>query len=257
MKYEERLAVIYEPIGLKNGPLVVTALALVNYNKLLGSYTIKEGEYKSLTNKDFNIIRGNMSLMYGRGSKVYVDKKMKNDLFIYLFDNRDIKNIQDTLELDKFKTYKFIAKHVLLTVLIPYEQKMFNTSYRSKLGPSEICKINTVLYDDDTIYQQLYGKPLPEEKAENSNILVYTIDSDSGNFKKVSAGELTKAYPKEKEMAEDLEENINIVDSESKDMEKEIDIPAIIEEISAKFVGQDDAIKSIVSNIYYNQVFYI
>ena len=244
MKHEERLAIIYEPISYKKGALLPTSIALINYNKTLSSFIVKEGEYKGFTQSNFNLIRGHINFMYGRENKIYINRSMSKDQFIYIFDNRDIKNVKETLEVNLFETYLYIAEHAFNTTLVPYEIGIFTNTYRSMIAPLEIRQINSLLYNKANIYQQLYGEIMPEEEKkekeeEKKEIIVYKLDANTNELREANANDLLEKLPNSLKSEKFKTEDINIM--------------SVINEINNKIVGQEEAITTLVTNIYYNQ----
>ena len=259
MKYQERLVCIFEPLSYKSGPLEVKATALAVYNKLTDRFVIKNGQYKGLSNKDFNIVRGHINFINGRGGKLSYNIIKDKDLFIYIFENRDINNIKETLGLSLLDTYIYVSKSVYKLILMPYDKKILTYIYRANILPFEMNAASIITHTTEKIYEDLYGMPMPKEeikddnkepneiKKENntSNVLIYTTDSETGQLREVSKQDLFNALPAK------LKDN----NQESEKLNKDnIDIISIIDEVSSKIVGQDEAIKSLVTNIYYNQV---
>jgi len=259
VKKEERLVCVFEPENYKYGDLSISSVALIDYNKLLGTFTIKQGIYKGLTEKDFTLVKGSYSLIYGAGAKLYVNRLLPKDLYIYIFSNRDINNMQHILGYSLDETYNYIAKHLSTTVLKPYDVGITNRVYRARFSEHEIK--NAILFTDENIHEQLYGEKLEETKVSNTvsdepivvdtnqDIQFCKFDEDTQNLREVNKDDLLKALPqnlleiKKEEIENDS--NFNIDD---------INILEIMNDINKEIVGQESAIKALVTNIYYNQV---
>lgn len=256
MKYEERLAIIYEPISLKKGALLATGTALIDYNRLFGSFKVKAGDYKGYSNKEFNLIRGNVTFIYGNNHKMYISRIMNQDRFIYIFDNRDIKNIKETLGVDLVETYLYISKHALNTTLMPYEIGFITNSYRSMLAPIGIRQVKSLINTEEKIYKQLYGKEMDKDNTEDKEIIVYKLDAQSNQLREVNTNDLFATLPdslKEEKLKNEENEVEKEEIKEQKEIKEDINVVSVINQINAKIVGQEDAITSLVTNIYYNQ----
>ena len=121
--------------------------------------------------------------------------------------------------------------------------------------------------DGSFVYSMLYGKKEKKENKENeeneeeseddnkksylieeglehpSIMKIYKSDAKTNKLKQLTANDIMKAKTIKKEETEDKEETIS----------KE-EINSIIEDINKKIIGQEDAVRTLVSNIYYNQL---
>lgn len=265
MKYKERLACIYEPTNYKRGPLVVKSTALVDYNELFGTYKVRNGKYKGLTNRDFNLIRGNINIIQGTGYKAYIEKGSKQDAYIYIFDNRDLINVGETLGYNRLDTYKYIAEKVHETVLMPYDDNILMHIYKSDKRED----LNEEMFlTEEEMYEQLYGYNIQNEVVDletksttKKNILIYKMDKETGKLKQLDKNDLLRSLPNslkaEKEYAYDEEKNNqeNLKDK-YKENDFNIDINQIISTIANTndiIIGQEDAVIAVATNIKYNQ----
>lgn len=253
MKIEERFACIYQPLYYKDSVLAPDTVALVDYNTLTGNFKVKNGVYKGLSRKHFNIIKGSSSLMKTNGAKGYISRYMPADLFIYIFENRDINNIQSGLgdNSNRFMAYSYVTKKLFETALYPYDNKQFKLVYRTRPTPLDI----TSMLKDEAIYEQLYEEKMPfEDKIEDNTItadegvMIYKVDINDGTLKQVNKNDLFDALP------EFLKTDQTYLNNNSVNRPSGLDVANIINDISKKYVGQETAIKTLVTNIYYNQV---
>ena len=81
MSKEVRLVSIFEPENYKYGKLAISSVALVDYDSVLGTFKVKHGIYKDLTERDFGLIKGSFSLIYGAGAKTYINRFSDKDLY--------------------------------------------------------------------------------------------------------------------------------------------------------------------------------
>ncbi len=217
--HEERLAVIFKNSG-DNTNFNFETVALLDYSKDNGNFTVLNGEFENSNQKAFNRITGEGDFIYGNFNEMEVLDD-SSSYSIYVFNNDFIKKVEEEKKIDQINAYVYIAKK-LSKIKLKERASILNSNgsvISVKNGES------TVTYGAMDICQMLFGN-IEEEKVEVERIT-----------------------------EEDTEEAKSDEDNNSEDeiLEESISVKDVISEISSKIIGQEEAIKTLVTNIYYNQ----
>lgn len=215
--HEERLAVIFKNSG-DNTNFNFETVALLDYSNDNDKFTVLNGEFENSNEKAFNRITGEGDFIYGNFNEMEVLDD-ESSYSIYVFNNDFIKRVEEEKQIDQINAYVYIAKKL---------SKIKLKEKASILSPNgSIISVkngeSTTTYGAIDICQMLYGN-MEDEKVE---LEVVSKNEDGKN---------------EEEKFEESEAEENV-----------ISINDLIKEISSKIVGQEEAIKTLVTNIYYNQ----
>lgn len=241
MNTEERLAVIFNNSQDKN-ECTFNAVALVDYNKIINSFTVKNGKFEKSNERAFNILKGNENFIYGNFDNIKMIDKNSN-FSIYIFDNSFIEKLMKEKSIDKNVAYAYIAKKLTqIKIQSTSSKNAVKKALSSKISNIRTTKTNQKVVRDDfvsvkdnensanisvmTIHQMLYDRGVDEAKA--------WYDKNAGY----------EDYNSDRIIEVEFENN------------EEMDIEGVINSISSKIVGQEEAIKTLVTNIYNNQVLF-
>lgn len=223
----KRFAVIFKQsvlnLNVKHGQSYKLAgVTFVDYDYKNARFNINSGLYKGLNNYDFDRVYAPDSFIFGKPSKVIISKD-KSNFKIHIFDNKFITKLMKEKSLTEKEVYYYIVERLSL-VKFSYSFKNIYHMEPAMIFDHMICPP----LDEEQVEIMLYGNREVQKKEElvissPNNMLLKLFDEE--NIKK--------------------EENISFND---------IDIKSIIGQIENKIVGQEEAIKTLVSNIYYNQV---
>lgn len=245
---EERLAVIFNNAE-KDGEYNFNCVALVDYNKQTNSFKVKHGPFENSNEQAFNKLNGPSDFIYGNSNKM---KLLNNgsDYSIYIFDNSFIEKVKTEKDISKEVAYAYIAKKLSSLKL---KDNSLKKSKRIKVPKN----ISYILLKKDSIKPVINDNIVSIKNGDNqANLGVMTIhqmlyatgvdEATAWYNNPVNIKEMNKSS---KEIIE--ENNIEELD----DIEtREYSISDMIEDISSKIVGQEEAIKTIITNLYFNQV---
>lgn len=200
--------------------------AIINYDNVNGVAKINAGEFKDKEEGFFNILKGNPNFIFGQGEKISIVNNFSN-YSIYIFENDFIEELTSKNSWTPFEAYKYITSNLLSLKLDGINNGMFESNKMSILTPW--------VYNDDRMKSMLYGNTAAAMTSDGDSIFV----DSSKDIENIFDIDLKKS---------DKDNN------KPSDFFKKIDINKIINDISKKVVGQERAIKSLVCNIYYNQL---
>lgn len=220
--HEERLAVIFKS-SKDNQDYNFETVALVDYSMDKGTFTVMNGDFEKSNERAFNRITGEEEFIYGNLNEMKVEDD-NSSYSIYIFNNDFIEQVEKEKEIDKVNAYVYIGKKLSKiklkekeSILIPEGSiiSVRNSDNETDIGAMDIC-------------QMLYGN-LEEERVQ-----LYNRD-----------GEPIEEQEDEEKAEKEEQEDEEVV---------KLSIGDVIKEISSKIVGQDEVIKTLVTNIYFNQV---
>lgn len=223
--HEERFAVIFRGSN-NNRDFDFETVALIDYSKDNGNFTIINGEFENSNEKAFNRITGDGDFIYGNSNEMEILDD-NSSYGIYIFNNDFIAKVEEEKEIDRLNAYVYIAKKLSKIKLKGKSDVLLKANLISVKSAE-----NNNNYGAVDICQMLFGN-LEEEKVEMQVV-------SPEEFDRITNPNSIQTEEQEKEEEEEEEENF-------------IDIKDLIKEISSKIVGQDEAIKTLVTNIYYNQ----
>lgn len=212
---ELRLAAIFKHSN-DNRSLDFESVVLIDYEKDKGQFKVCNGDFENSNEKAFNRITGEGDFIYGNSNQMEI-LDYNSSYSIYVFNDEFIKKVQEEKAIDLLNAYVYIAKKVSKIKIKTRDSVLHsNGNYISVKNP------DSNNYGALDIIQMLYGN-LEEEKVE----VEFVEDED---------------FDKEVEQGEEESE------------EDSISVQGLIDELSSKYVGQESAVKTLVTSIYYNQV---
>lgn len=244
---EQRLAVIFNNKQSEEEQFFNCAV-LVDYNKQTNSFKIKHGSFENSTEKAFNKITGPSDFIYGNSNHMRMLNN-NSDYSIYVFDNSFIERIEKEKNISKEVAHVYIVKK--LSQIKLKDNKKTKKPKRVKLPKNLpyilLKKENIKSVWNDNIIAIKNGEDVPNIGTMTIHQMLY----DTG----VDEAKAWYSNPENRKIIDSQQEE-KIIDVELEDeiIEKTYSISDIIEDISDKIVGQEEAIKTIVTNIYYNQV---
>ena len=225
---EIRLAIIYE---LEEKNFNFSTAALVNYNKSNKSFKVLTGDFAGTIDTAFYLITGNQEYAT-KMSDLFIDEDITdNKVFgIFVYDSNYIEELlsyNDESYDDKETFYGIIRDSYCISMIKPiYEEHTYYTTFSDEKPE----------LSDDAIEEMII--PTNENLRNEESAMVKSYLADV-------------VYHSEKE----LENKIRFYNQLNKKRNEinNIDIVSVIDEISKKIVGQEDAIKTLVTNISFIQ----
>lgn len=246
---EQRLAVIFNNKQNEEEQHFNCAV-LVDYNKQTNTFKVKHGSFENSTEKAFNKIMGPGDFIYGNSNQMRMLNN-NSDYSIYIFDNSFVERIEKEKHISKEVAHVYIVKK--LSQIKLKDNKKEKKPRRVKLPKN----LSYVLLKKDNVKQVWNDNIVAIKNGEETpNIGTMTIHQmlyDTG----VDEAKAWYSNPENIKVIESQKEEEKIIDVELENddiIEETYSISDIIEDISDKIVGQEEAIKTIVTNIYYNQV---
>ena len=227
-----RLAVIYK-VDETDGKICNFCCAtMVKYNKVDNTFEIINGTYAGYNNSQFNLLEGNPNFIYQdynlSSNKNY---NLCNRLMIYIFNNSFKNEISDNLNSDSDELIaceivkRAMNKELLFSSKSDFKGVVFATRKTIKERLINEAELMSILNNYYSSCKKI------NSSIKSSSSLDY---SSSKNF-------LMEASIKDRTIIFDI---------------SKIDVKKVIESISKRIVGQNEAIKTLVSNIYFNQVLF-
>ena len=245
MEHEERLAVIFNDIKDKD-ERYFNCVALVDYNKQTNSFKVKHGSFENSNEKAFNKLTGSSDFIYGNANEMKVLNN-NSDYSIYIFNNSFIEKIEKEKQISKEVAYAYIAKKLSGIKLKSNKKEQLKKVKIPVNLPYVLVKKKNISINEDVV-----ALKNGENQANLGTMTIHQMLYDNGTDEATAwynNSENRKIIDSNKE-----EENAIYVDFDDEIIEETYSITDIIEDISSKIVGQEEAIKTIVTNIYYNQV---
>ena len=236
----EGLAAIYYQDKVDDR-LLLKSIALVEYNALTKSYIIMSGEFIGYTNSDFNRILGSSNYIYeDKVRLMYIDNK--KEYSAYIITNKDLGSMMDIdIKTSPFEVYCDIAQRLAGVVLIKRDKRLLSMFD----FPKYISSVTDGSFSEEKIEEMLNAHD-PNEGEEIETIITTQLPYGMQII-------MGTTNTKEKSQNENVGSNIVVNNDEVKDYNS-ININDIIKDINSKIVGQEKAVKTLVTNIYYNQV---
>lgn len=226
MNGTNRLAVIYKIDDLDGKVCSFCCATMVKYNKLNNTFYVLNGKYKGYTNAQFNVLEGNPNFIYQNYNlSASENYNLCNRLMIYIFNNTFKNEVSLLLKSDDDR---IIACEIVKRAM----NKELVFSKRSNLYgfAFTVLKISKErVFNKDEIMTMING----DEELFNSS------RNSISHLKATSYNSLLELDLREKKY------NLDI---------KNISVKHVIESISKRIVGQNEAIKTLVTNIYFNQL---
>ena len=244
MQREGLAAIFYK--DRKEDFYILKSVALVDYNIFTNKYTVKSGEFNNKTDRDFNRILGDASFIFNDGIKLsFIDSK--KEFSVYIITD---KHLDKLFEFDYrnsiYNIYHEVSERLCGVLLFKENNKLisgFNLLYYTKniLSKKDIDQM--LGFDEGYYYDE-------KDSDEESRSIMMPISNLPISM------QMILTYGDEDREAN--EEKINVIDvSKKKKKESSIDqtnIEGIINDINSKIIGQEKAVETLVTNIYYNQV---
>ena len=218
------------------------SVTLLDFDDETGEYEIIGGNFEGLTQNSFGTITGAEDFIDGNNEemKIVGDGKYK----IYIFDNNYINKITNMNNWDILDTYVYLARKICEIKFTNINGKFYAQKEAiSHYLPLEEIEKQLFEHYDDLEAKEVITINLSEILSQVLLGGVMFDDGETGLY--LSAPQDYEEYP-DKEESQDITPEVN--------EQKQIDVSSIIKEISNKIVGQDEAIKTLVTNIYFNQV---
>ena len=255
-------------------------VALVSYNQEYDEFDIVSGKYSGLSTSEFNIILSEGSIFEEKSEINFLeeDKSLKN---MYIFDHEKFLKLVNDNDDSVMKTLVETAKKLKnftlhinrdLTIYTKIDEKSKRRINKEELlsncdfddlfvedeeeeddnrlgfGPAELGLLFRAIADalENSNEEENEEQELPE--AEIRFIpLDFSSTVPDMDIQKLMLDKKIKDLQKDKKVLEKVK-------SKKKESDSFKEVNEIIEKISKKIVGQDSAIKTLVSNIVFNQV---
>ena len=261
---KEKFAVIFHYFDIL-GTMRMNCVALIDHDELANTFTVKGGNsiFENKTDKDFHILSGSPEFIYGNNEKMSLDKRGNSLYAIYIFSDYFIQELLNENYGAKIDVYVYIAKKICgITFDIDDRMVVAKSSRTFNNDPNFFSRerISYMLYGREKIDMEIDNKKISDKTKKYEN-----FKSDTQNVKVSlnNINELLQTFSSRqsfgngsRKMDEDIEAKIYeyLREKQARENENKIDVNAIIKEISEKIVGQEEAIISLVTNIYFNQV---
>lgn len=246
---QERFACIFYP---SFGSLALLNVTLVNYDIFTKHFKIEKGVCKGTKDYNLNLITGNPNFIYGIDTKCKI--AMKNDIdiilkpSIYVFSNSFVNKIKRKHKLNNLEAYLFITKKAEKIKI----ENICNNEFLATKEDNPLILSQSSVFDKDTLKRILY-EDIDNKKDEDSKKCNVVKNVSIGDLMTgPGAGALMFTINGEPEIVSQ-EEPEKKTNERLLPMEQ-LDVPKIINEIECKIIGQSDAITTLVSNVYYNQL---
>ena len=272
---EIRLVVIFDPC--KENEIKFNSIAFVEGTSPFNLFLIKSGKYKGRLSSDFNILRtSDGESIFDSQVELKYEEFSKNRKSLYVIDDKILmEKYYDNIlryKIDGYDKYGFvtfctnICNFELLDTLLKIDNngKIEKTEKNSGNILSTSNIINMLKgYNNDHSY--IYKKDVEYEEywKKRRNILEKNLTPQDLNKRKSIQKIVESSSPKEKQELEtfdsllnrmlQLEEKLKVKEENKKEEISDIKVNSVIDKITNKIIGQDDAIKTLVSNIYHNQ----
>ena len=272
---EIRLVVIFDPC--KENEIKFNSIAFVEGTSPFNLFLIKSGKYKGRLSSDFNILRtSDGESIFDSQVELKYEEFSKNKKSLYVIDDKILmEKYYDNIlryKIDAYDKYGFvifctnICNFELLDTLLKIDNngKIEKTEKNSGNILSTSNIINMLKgYNNDHSY--IYKKDVEYEEywKKRRNILEKNLTPQDLNKRKSIQKIVESSSPKEKQELEtfdsllnrmlQLEEKLKVKEENKKEEISDIKVNSVIDKITNKIIGQDDAIKTLVSNIYHNQ----
>ena len=272
---EIRLVVIFDPC--KENEIKFNSIAFVEGTSPFNLFSIKSGKYKGRLSSDFNILRtSDGESIFDSQVELKYEEFSKNKKSLYVIDDKILmEKYYDNIlryKIDAYDKYGFvifctnICNFELLDTLLKIDNngKIEKTEKNSGNILSTSNIINMLKgYNNDHSY--IYKKDVEYEEywKKRRNILEKNLTPQDLNKRKSIQKIVESSSPKEKQELEtfdsllnrmlQLEEKLKVKEENKKEEISDIKVNSVIDKITNKIIGQDDAIKTLVSNIYHNQ----
>ena len=272
---EIRLVVIFDPC--KENEIKFNSIAFVEGTSPFNLFSIKSGKYKGRLSSDFNILRtSDGESIFDSQVELKYEEFSKNKKSLYVIDDKILmEKYYDNIlryKIDAYDKYGFvifctnICNFELLDTLLKIDNngKIEKTEKNSGNTLSTSNVINMLKgYNNDHSYIDKKADEYEEYWKKRRNILEKNLTPQDLNKRKSIQKIVESLSPKEKQELEtfdsllnrmlQLEEELKVKEENKKEEISDIKVNSVIDKITNKIIGQDDAIKTLVSNIYHNQ----
>ena len=233
----------------KDDCLLLKCVALVEYSVLTRSFTIISGDYIGCTNKDFNRVVGDEEFIFKDKCNLKF-RNNKKELSVYIISNSFIADAFDSdIRCTPLDLYFEITQKLSGNVLYKKKNKILTRfSY-----PQYLSNINNGVFSKDNVDKML-DIPTEEEEAKVEQA---ELDNILSSLNLPPGFQMVVSYVDEEGKEINQNENVNgevkVTDDKVSSF-SDIDVNQIIKDINAKIIGQENAVKTLVTNIYYNQI---
>jgi len=229
----------------KTDCLLLKSIALVDYNVITKSFVVMSGEFIGYTNSDFNRIIGSGDYIFNDKVKLtFVDNKKEFSTFIITE-----KHIKDAFSIDikasAFDVYCDLTQRLSGVVLIKRKNRLMSMFE----FPRFIANTANGNFSEEKIEQMLNVED-PNDDL-NSDEIETIITTNLPYGMQIIMG--TSDNVKEANNSQGIGNNIEVNKDELANFNN-ININDVIKDINSKIVGQEKAVETLVTNIYYNQI---
>ena len=209
------------------------------YDKCM--FIVKSGKYSGLKEDSFNYLRGKIDFLT-ESSILIADKCENYKPSIYVVDDEYIESIRTKKFFTEIETYAYISN-------LAYNVELTVCSGSNEYRTYSILKSNTIDHGISNPYTpSIVADLLSQHVIDEEDYIEKTLDNINSTLmvRPLFLEKLREANLKMLNMDDEVEDEEEYLD--------EIDVKEITKEVSEKIIGQEEAIKTIVTNIYYNQV---
>lgn len=233
--------------------LLLDSIALINYDVITSSFEVKSGSFINKTNKDFNIITGNKEFLYKDNiflSYTNCDKEYS----VFCFTKKDIDDLyKKDRKASQINKYYEMYQRLSGIVLVKRDDSILSFF-------NEMQLLRSVLTQKS--FEEMLGftSTLKDDEEDNSNEKDNNEEIKTTSFLFSFGMPMVLEYSDENTMRSKNEDDLELVDNFRKNKKEKnfeldkININDIISDINSKIVGQEKAVNTLVTNIYYNQV---
>ena len=245
-KKDAMVAIFYQDD--KDDCLLLKTVALVEYNIITKRFTVLSGEFVGYTSEDFNKIIGDAKFIYNEKVRLsFINNHKKYSA--YLVTN---KYINDEFCVD-IKTpiidiYCDIAERLSGVVL----QKNDNKLISRFSFPQFLDNQNKGTFSEEKVEEMLNVPSDDPDDLDDEDIETIITTQFPFGMQMIMSFENNN---KQMNQNETVHNSVNVNEDEKNNNKiEQVDINNIINDINSKIVGQEKAVRTLVTNIYYNQV---
>lgn len=233
--------------------LLLDSIALINYDVITSSFEVKSGSFINKTNKDFNIITGNKEFLY-KDNIILSYTNCDKEYSVFCFTKKDIDDLyKKDRKASQINKYYEMYQRLSGIVLVKRDDSILSFF-------NEMQLLRSVLIQKS--FEEMLGftSPVKDDEEDNSNEKDNNEEIKTTSFLFPFGMPMVLEYSDESAMRSKNEDDLELVDISRKNKKEKnfeldkININDIISDINSKIVGQEKAVKTLVTNIYYNQV---
>ena len=254
---------------MEHGNYDFDTLALVEIDESMNNFTVKSGRYEGMTDEDFIFVSSEKGYLDELPLEVELENNTdeKRKIFVYgpLSFNSRIQNANNSV---RDAILKILSCVYNLGIHVNKDDTKFIVNLEKNKEPTE-DEIEDIFKTKDDNFDDLYNLNSKDFKEYANEVLsdlqgsilpllfgnpVFNIQKEDDDNHKIK---LSVFAPVQTSLDPSLKEKVEKKKKEEVKKEydiKTVDVNDMIKNISKKIVGQEDAIRTLVTNIYYNQV---